>query len=332
MLRSCCRRGFTLVELVVIIFVIACLIALFVPAVMSAREAARRAACVGTFKMIGLALHNYHDANGRFPPSMLVRTGEQTLNATGPAPGSFNTDGGSAGFSWRVLFLPHYEEHGLYSKLDLDSGFPYDNNPDHALVAGTTCSARFDKERTGPMLLCPSFKGADLAAAPEYAKKTSGISNFVAIGATHLASLYGTETRPIGGTAHPNGTIYPGSKTTISDISDGTSNTALLCETREQNYAAWIDGTTAAVVGLAEQSQPSFVIDEKGGYYVPCEEVAATINHGGEGKYYIPAADHSGSKPWTFGPSSNHPGVVNHGLADGSATSVSVDIDCIGSA
>ena len=152
---------------------------MLVPAVMSAREAARRASCIGTFKMFGLALHNYHNINGCFPPSMLVRPGEQALSATGPAPGSFNADGNSAGFSWRTMLLPYYEVPGLYEKLDMDTGFPYDRNPDHTLVASTICSARFDKIRNGSMSLCPSFTGADLAEAPEYAKNTSGISNYV---------------------------------------------------------------------------------------------------------------------------------------------------------
>ncbi|MBN2296825.1 MAG: DUF1559 domain-containing protein [Pirellulales bacterium] len=327
MLRSCDRRGFTLVELVVIILIIAFLVALIIPAVMSAREAARRAACISTIKGIGLALHNYHDTNRCFPPSMLVRPGEQTLSATTPEPGSYNADGNSPGFSWMVLNLPHMEFNGLYKQLDIAKGFPYDGNPENALAAGMICSAVFDKVQIGPAYRCPSYTGTDLAEAPEYAQKPSGISNYVALGATHLASLYSTETRPIGGAEHPNGVIYPGSKTTIKDITDGTSNTLLLCETREQDYAAWIDGTTAAVVGLAEQTKPSFVFDGEKSYYVVKEGVAATINHSGGGKHYLSADDHSGNKPWTFGPSSFHPGVVNHGLADGSAKSVSVKID-----
>ncbi|MEA1950835.1 MAG: DUF1559 domain-containing protein, partial [Planctomycetota bacterium] len=76
-----------------------------------------------------------------------------------------------------------------------------------------------------------------------------------------------------------------------------------------------------------EQTNPSFVLDEEKGYYVVGGGVAATINHVGEGKHYLSAADHSGSKPWTFGPSSFHPGVVNHGMADCSAKSVSLNID-----
>ena len=192
---------------------------------------------------------------------------------------------------------------------------------DHALVAAMPVSA----------FRCASFNGGDFAQAPEYPKDSSALGNYVAIGATHLASLYGTETRPIGGKNHPNGVLYPGSKTCFKDIKDGCSNTFVLAETKEENYSAWIDGTTAAVVGLLESSQPKLTLDPTGKYYVPDNRTLTTLNCGDNKdpatNCYLAADKHSGSQDWVHGPSSNHPGVVNHLLVDGSVRSVSDGID-----
>ncbi len=95
--------GFTLVELLVVITIIGILIALLLPAVQAAREAARRLQCSNNFKQVGLALHNYHSAKGCFPPGML------------------NWGGGPFGWwSWSAYSLPYLEQQGVYDMITFD--------------------------------------------------------------------------------------------------------------------------------------------------------------------------------------------------------------------
>src|SRR4051794_6260313 len=103
------RRGFTLIELLVVIAIIAVLIALLLPAVQSAREAARRIQCVNNLKQLGLALHNYNDVNNQFP---MGSDGRDAL--TGAYPGTFYRQ------PFIMALFPYYEQTSLYNSYNFD--------------------------------------------------------------------------------------------------------------------------------------------------------------------------------------------------------------------
>jgi prepilin-type N-terminal cleavage/methylation domain-containing protein len=118
------RTAFTLVELLVVIAIIGILIALLLPAVQSAREAARRSQCLNNLKQMGLALHNYLDVNKRFPPSQIALTPDyvtdpeytrwQAQNPGETIPQAYH------GWSQHAFMLPFLEQSGLAAQIDFD--------------------------------------------------------------------------------------------------------------------------------------------------------------------------------------------------------------------
>ncbi len=117
MVRFHRRSGFTLIELLVVIAIIGVLVSLLLPAVQKIREAANRTQCLNNMHQLGLALHNYHDTYGRFPPSL-----DSGMYPPPQWPASMPTNQRDVGWhtywSWIALLMPFYEYDNLWRQAD----------------------------------------------------------------------------------------------------------------------------------------------------------------------------------------------------------------------
>ena len=122
--RGSSRRGFTLVELLVVIAIIGVLVALLLPAVQAAREAARRAQCVNNLHNLGLAVHNYATSRGSIPPSE-VREGVVVHPSSAGAP--ITSQGVKTLFGWVTMLMPYIEQGNQFASTDWNIRLEYRN-------------------------------------------------------------------------------------------------------------------------------------------------------------------------------------------------------------
>lgn len=287
------RRGFTLIELLVVIAIIAVLIALLLPAVQQAREAARRTQCKNNLKQIGLALHNYESAHQVFPPSSTSGFGAGVWNYPGTGP----SDPAIHLHSFASLILPYLEQANLYNTIDYN-------------VSSLDVANRESAEQVLPFYRCPTYAGNEFSQDPLYVTTVGSdkfaIRNYVAMGAVTVLGLSGNPNFPA------EGVLYPGSNTGFRDITDGTTNTIAVAETREENSSVWIDGTTAAVVARwTDLASPTFAGNSVSINYTP----------------YFPGGVFPNSIDQQYGPSSFHTGGAHHLLCDGSVHFLSENLD-----
>ena len=118
--RKC--SGFSLIELLAVITIIGVLLALLLPAVQQAREAARRTQCKNNMHQLGLAVHNYHDSAKMFPLNMDGRAPLQD------ASGGAKWQGGNGSWGWITMALPYLDQTSLYNQFNFSDQTP-SNNP-----------------------------------------------------------------------------------------------------------------------------------------------------------------------------------------------------------
>ncbi|MFO0956074.1 MAG: DUF1559 domain-containing protein [Isosphaeraceae bacterium] len=227
--RSLSRRGFTLIELLVVIAIIGVLIALLLPAVQQAREAARRIQCTNNLKQVGIAMHNYHDSRGSLPPGTV----------------------GCCNGTWQAFILPHLEQGALFNSYNFD-------RPRYSEPQNTTVTFSFVNT-----LLCPSDARSKPTSTALGAANAGFITahNYVAnFGTTDIdqrdlingVSFAGAPFTYIAHYSNANHIDTPNKGQTISfaNITDGLSNTILNSEVVVgkgvdlRGVTWWTDATT----------------------------------------------------------------------------------------
>jgi len=325
----CQLHGFTLVELLVVIAIIGVLVALLLPAVQSAREAARRMQCVNNLKQLGLALQNHHSARGHFPASSDVSPVE---GVTRPAGTKDDCCGTPSRTGWTLEILPYMENQTLYNLFDPTVTIGHANNFAIRNAEAPWFSCPSDLE---PELLVPeSGPEGGWAASPEDPNHMYRTGSYRAnTGRVNLnqswylgEELYpiisqtgdgqGTGGRGWRGPMHVKGTFIENSPgyslgvESVKNIEDGTSNTLMVGEqttiTQPRRRTFWAHTWGGYAQSSAFMDRRMFLGD-----FFKCLSIQG------------PGQRRACHAMWY----SFHTGGANFLRCDGSVTSIQLDID-----
>jgi prepilin-type N-terminal cleavage/methylation domain-containing protein len=219
-MRRLHQRAFTLVELLVAIAIIGLLIAFLLPAVQSAREAARRAQCVNNLKQVGLALHTYEKTHKVFPPGY-VSNFDAGGNDTGP------------GWGWAAMLLPQFEQTPVFSAINFTL----------AIGAPANSTGRLDNINS---FLCPSDPTASAYWAVKRDFATGApLQNICQVAPSNYVGMYGIGEPGPGG----DGVFFRNSAIALRDITDGTAQTLVVGERSHRlGEATWVGSVTDAIM------------------------------------------------------------------------------------
>ncbi|WZO97809.1 DUF1559 domain-containing protein [Isosphaeraceae bacterium EP7] len=354
-MRSSCKvrvRAFTLIELLVVISIIAVLIALLLPAVQSAREAARRIQCTNNMKQLGLALHNYESTHGSFPYGA-------TSAAAGPDGGCLN-----GLHSWFARVLPMMEQAPLANSINFAVGMA-DNCGDafalshQAVISGTHPSATAARTVINA-LLCPSDRYADndvMGSSRPAPSNYSGNAGWTpqATGIAPMAAGHTSEGRHNGfiglDTSAVKATWHTG-PVRISEVTDGLSQTVAVAERRISGMSSALDpasafrepepmrsfcaGTTGTMRDLGGWQRYCQVIDVPDPAWSAFHGRSWISGWGHAGTTYLQVLKINGRNCHIYGgeqdanilvtPSSQHPGGINVLLGDGAVRFVKTTV------
>jgi prepilin-type N-terminal cleavage/methylation domain-containing protein/prepilin-type processing-associated H-X9-DG protein len=334
------RNAFTLVELLVVIAVIGILVGLLLPAVQSAREAARRMECSNNLKQLGLAIHNYQSALGRFPSGYVSFA---TRDGVGPPEAAIDplTWDAAPGWGWGALLLPFIEQNTVSDAIDfrLPIWAPANRPFVATRLQGFLCPSSSGPEQ--PFVV----RGETAAPLTRYgAPLTLGRSHYVASHGQEscwgecgsaatgeiFTNIYTGETTvvPVNGNAAnvADGPFYRNSNVSFRDITDGTSNTIFLGEHSSRlSEKTWVGVVPGAF------THPQFLTPENG----PDAAATLVLVHAGPSGGELDITGTPIIHPVNF-PTlhvgqmfAEHPGGGNIAFGDGSVRFIADTVDLI---